>query len=88
MDLAWILSLLQLLFGQAGVVGTILIGGFAYVAWQLKLEQDAHDKTRTQKDELSEKRYALLEKQLSVMGEFRVALDNLTETVKRKKGTL
>jgi len=78
----------ELLFGKLGALGTLFVGAFAYVAWQLKLEQDEHRSTMAYTKELNDQRLVLHKETLVAMGEIKAALIVLTEVVRRKRGGL
>lgn len=75
MDLSWLQELLKLLFGQVGVLGTVLIGFAAYIGWLLEQEKREHERTRTRAEEVYEKRTILFETYLKAMTELRVAVE-------------
>lgn len=61
------------------------MGAFAYVAWQLKLEQEDHKATRMASEVQNEKRLALHVENLRTLAELKQAIDNLAKEVRRVK---
>ena len=85
MDLGWLHQLLTLLFGQVGVLGTILIGMVAGMFWLLLKEQEAHGKTRTSVQEVNEKRLELALSTLKTLEDLTGAIEALGDKVERMK---
>jgi len=76
-DQSFILSLLQLLFGQTGALGTVLIGMVAYLAWSLQQEKKDHKETRVAMQAAAEKRYETFESYIKAMADLKQAVDLL-----------
>ncbi len=92
MDFAWLKSLLEVLFGQIGVVSTILIAVCAYITWLYEKERELHGKereshesTRKQMQELSEKRFAIILETFKVMEGFKREIEELAAEFRRTK---
>lgn len=88
MDLSWVNSLAELLFGRLGALGTLFVATTAYIAWQLHREQQEHAESRKRMEELNEKRLALHEENIRSIESMKVALNNLAEVIRRKRGPL
>lgn len=95
-DFSWVQELLKLLFGQVGVLGTVLIGIAAYIAYLHKKEMEAHEETRRRGDEVAEKRTVLFETYLKTLSDLkiaieassnsnRIAIDTLAAAINRKR---
>lgn len=87
MEWSWLSSILTLLFGQVGVLGTVLIAASAYIAWQLHLEQLDHKETRRKYEEMNEKRLELFAHVLKSVGEMKTSIDALFVLTKRKRNS-
>lgn len=85
MDFGWIHSVLELLFGRLGALGTLFVGAFAYVAWQLHIEQREHRETRKLMEELNEKRLLLHAENIRAIEQLRQAMLSLSEAVRSSK---
>lgn len=85
MDWGWVSQVLTLLFGQVGVLGTVLIAMVGTLLWLLWREQEAHDKTREQVALVNEKRIELAINTLNTLHELRNAVNALAEEIKRKR---
>lgn len=59
-----------------------------YLAWLLKLEREDHAKTRSQMDELGEKRLQLHVENVGLLRDQRQALDGLTREIGELKTEL
>ena len=81
MEMEFLWKLLSLLFGQVGVLGTILIAMCTYLAWDVKEERASHRATREYIYELQEKRVQMHTANLEAMTEIKVSLDQLTRTI-------
>lgn len=78
-------QILTVLFGQVGVLGTVLIAFSGVLLWLLQREQDSHEKTREQVALVNEKRIELAISTLNSLHELRNAIDALAEEVKRRR---
>jgi len=92
----WVNELLKLLFGQVGVLGTVLIGMVYYIGRLLETEQKEHAETRRRAEETNERRIAIFETYLKAMADLKgavessanltkLAIDGLTVAINRRK---
>ena len=82
MDFSWVQSLLTLLFGQVGAMGTLLVAACSYLGWSLYREQEYH---RKQIEAWNEKRLELHEQNLKALSEMRTSIDILTRSLGRRR---
>ena len=79
----WLNELLKLLFGQVGVLGTVLIGMVFYIGRLLEAEQKAHTDTRKRSEDTGEKRTVLFETYLKTMSDLKNAIES-SNNISRK----
>lgn len=92
MDFSWLKALLEVLFGQIGVVSTILVAVCAYITWLYEKERalhgkerESHENTRKQMQELGEKRFAVILEAFKVMEGFKKEIEELAAEFRRPK---
>lgn len=73
-----LVPLLQLLFGQTGVVGTILIAIAAYFAYLYNQERNDHKETRRLMNEAADKRAQVLEAYIKGFSDIKTSIDILS----------
>lgn len=81
-----ILEGLKLLFGQVGVLGTVIIGFAGFVAWLYIKEREAHDATRQLMLTQNEARFKVLESNLVTLKEIQVTVGLLVDRSSRNGG--
>ena len=86
MTLEGLQAVLTLLFGQVGVLGTVLIGFSAILFYLLREERAEHAKTRLRAEELHDRRLELAKQTLIALHEQQTALNALVDEVRRKSG--
>lgn len=74
-----ILEGFKLLFGQVGVLGTVIIGFAGFIAWLYIREREAHEATRKLMWEASEARYKVLESNLATLKELQSTVGLLVD---------
>jgi hypothetical protein len=79
----WILEGLKLLFGQVGVLGTVIIGFAGFIAWLYIKEREAHDSTRQLMLTQNEARYKVLESNLATLKELQHTVGLLVDRSSR-----
>jgi len=72
---AILVDLLKLLFGNLGVLGTMLTVLVAYMAWLLNTERGKHDETRRLVMETQERRLEMYAANVRVLSELKTLLD-------------
>jgi len=77
-DQSFILTILQLLFGQTGALGTVLIGMCGFLAWLLIQERKSHDETRGRMQEMADKRTEIFESYIKVVADLKTSVDLLS----------
>lgn len=77
-DTGFVLSLLQLLFGQTGALGTVLIMANGYQAWLYLQERKAHAETRAAYTAAADKRTEILENYVKSIGDIKQSIDLLS----------
>lgn len=75
-DWGWVTNLLQLLFGQLGVLGTVCFLFMSYIAWQLDVEQKLHRETRRRYEELNERRLQVFDALANSIKDLKVSVDS------------
>lgn len=70
----WLESLLKLLFGQLGPLGTVCLGVAAYTAWLHYEEKKDHKKTREIVAEDAEKRLKIHQEYIQTLAEIKTLL--------------
>ena len=78
----WVESLLKLLFGHLGPLGTTLVAAAAYMAWLHNQEREDHKKTRQLVADDAEKRLIIHQDYIRVLTEIKTIL-----TQERHHGT-
>lgn len=74
---SFILSLLQLLFGQTGALGTVLIGVSAYLGYLYNQERSDHKETRRIMQQAADKRTELFEAYITNISSIKQSIDLL-----------
>lgn len=75
----FLLELLKLLFGQVGVLGTVLIAFGAFTAYLYITERKAHDVTRTLMLAQNDARFKILESNLQTLKELQSTVSLLAD---------
>lgn len=70
----WAESLLKLLFGQLGPLGTVCLGVAAYTAWLHYQEKQDHKRTREIVAEDAEKRLKIHQEYITVLTEIKTMM--------------
>jgi len=73
----WWISLLQLLFGQLGVVGTVCFVMAMYIAYLHHQEREDHKATRVLMERDVERRATIHEQYIKVLAEMKLLLESL-----------
>lgn len=81
-----ILEGFKLLFGQVGVLGTVIIGFAGFIAWLYLKEREAHEATRRLMWDQSEARYKVLESNLTTLKELQTTVGLLVDRSSRNGG--
>lgn len=74
----WMSQLIELLFGKLGALGTVCLAAAGWTGYLLRLEQDAHERTRQQFQLYLESQSIFREKYLELLTELRTFLELLT----------
>jgi hypothetical protein len=83
MSEGFLLDLIKLLFGQVGVLGTVLIAFGSFCAWLYITERKAHDATRSLMMQQNEARFKILESNLQTLKELQSTVGLLVDRSSR-----
>jgi len=74
-----VIETLKLLFGQVGVLGTVIMIFAAFISWLHIKEREAHEATRAIMNAQNEARYRVLESNLATLKELQTTVALLVQ---------